>query len=166
MLYTFPYGVESIGLRVSDLFALVLLVASLLVVIKLGKLDKIKPSLQVLFLLLFVSLEILLPIFGGVYFSSGALISSSIRGFVYWVPLLLFFLVYKGSYEELSTGIDKIIWIAVLINVVVAVSQVLIYYGVLPGVFDVKSWFSAFAMDARFDKRTSMASGLFINTTF
>lgn len=165
ILYMFPYGVESIGIRVSDLFAFMLLVASLLVVTSFWKINKIKPSLQMLFILFFMSLEILLPVLGVFYFDDSGLITSSIRGFVNWGPVFLFFLVYKGSYEELSISIEKILWVTVLVNIVVAVSQVLIYYGVLPSSLDVKEWFSAYAMDARFDKRTSMASGLFVNTT-
>lgn len=123
------------------------------------------PNLVVFFLLLFVSLEILLPIVGMVVWADVSSVSSSFRAFIYWFPFLLLLLLYvPGSRFDLSK-LDGVICLAVFLNLFYGLIELGMYLEYLPSYFNFRPYVAGFAPQDRFLNNRVMSFGFFQNST-
>lgn len=162
-----PYGVVvgSFNLRIPDVVSIVLLMLSFGRLLTMGRMVRCR-SIILFFLFIFVIAEISLPVFGVLYFSDISAISSSFRAIVYWMPLACFFLIHDLSYNAILNITEHLLKLTLIINFSVVLMQLLVFYYILPAGFNIKQYLLDYTIyQSRYVNFTSMASGLFVNTT-
>lgn len=162
-----PYGVVvgSFNIRIPDVASIVLLILSVGRLLTTGRMVRCR-GMILFFLCIFVLAEISLPVFGAFYFSDITAISSSFRAIVYWMPLACFFLIHDLNYNVILNVTERLLKLTLLVNFSVALMQLLVFYGILSGGFNLKQYLLDYTIyQSRYVKFTSMASGLFVNTT-
>jgi hypothetical protein len=157
-----PYGIPGgANIRLTDLFALLLLSSGFTLLLY-GK--KISYRILVTPLLLFIFLEFYTPIAGMILYGTSSM-TTSIRTILMWMPLIL----YWGLMDE-NTNIEKkvdfVLKVGLVINLSIAMMQLLISLGFLPEFLLPTYYLQVFAVDEQYKLYESFrSSGLFVNST-
>jgi len=168
VLFLYPYGVtigDGANLRLSDLFALLALVVGAGAII-------LRQSLRVDRALLaivgaFILLELLLPFVGAVGYRRPADAASALRMAMLWLPMLFLTMLAPLRNSTLfEARLERVLGIALWINLVYAVLQIASTFGVVPRALLVTSWLEPWAVDPNYTLiETLRPSGFFTNST-
>lgn len=116
------------------------------------------------FLLLFVTLEVVLPIVGVVFWGPSS-VSSSIRALLYWLPVLLlgYFLITRQWGGE--KWLNKLFIFGLIINLAVALIEFGVYFYIIPDFLNPRYYLKYVALSDGYLNSSFRASGIFTNST-
>ena len=169
ILFTYPYGIailEDSYARIPDLFAIAIGIFALAIWSLLNKSKfKLRPLLPII---PFLTLEVTLPILGGMYyeaFLSNSL--SSMRVLLLYLPIgVCCCWLGISSSLKLDRRIDKLLRIAIIANLGYAIIQLAVYLGILSDSFLVSTSLDSFIADDHFREIQGLRiAGFFTNTT-
>lgn len=130
--------------------------------------DQIKLTFPLIILLIFVFLECFLPLIGIFIWNDITVITSSMRAFLYWIPLLitLAILLSRKKLEDIASY-NKIIYIALIANFLVASIELAVYFGNLPEFFNIRNYLEPLTspnLRERFAYNRIWSAGFFSNS--
>lgn len=166
LCFGYSYGITlfgSINLRVSDFIAIFLVLFGLFLLFKINNIY-IKPFIPIL---PFLTLEVILPIIGGVFLVSIQDISSGFRIVLLYMPILLYFFFFGTKALSLFDNmIYKTLQWVVILNLIYCSIQFLVLYSILPENVLLENYLSQWAVDDHYRILDGLrASGFFINST-
>jgi hypothetical protein len=157
-----PYGIPGgANIRVTDLFALMLLSSGFLLLLY-GR--TLSYRIFIVPLLLFIFLEFYTPIAGMILYGTSS-ITTSIRTILMWGPILLYWGLMDEN-ENIEKRLDFVLKLGLSINFLLAMMQLVISLGFLPEALLPTYYLQVFAVDEHYKLYEPFrSSGLFVNST-
>ena len=169
ILFTYSYGIEVVSdnyIRLPDLLALAMvgLLALYWFLVDNLKLTTLKPLFP---LLPFLSLELIFPILGAIYYGPTSVFLSSGRVLLLYLPIAICVIrLGTKSALKLDIKIEKLLKTTIIINLIYSIMQLAVNRGILPGFLLITNILEAFAADAHFNEFSDLrVSGFFVNVS-
>lgn len=164
----YPYGITLFGgvsFRIPDLLAIIVVFLSLITIIAWNKL-RLTPIVLYPMIPL-ISLEIILPILGGVILFNLSDINSGFRIILLYAPLILYFLIFGFSgINAFNYKFQKALKFILILNTFYCLIQIFVLFNLVPSSFLFTIKLKGFAVDEHFKVIDGLrASGFFINST-
>ena len=170
LLFLTPYGMK-LGNEVIWLTDFISLLAIFIVITLLfsgsvGVLNsRSRIKLSLLFLILFFSLEIFLPVMGVLTWNDLSSIASSFRAIIYWLPFLMILTIRPFNSNDALKILDKVLITAVILNLIIGLIELSIYLELISGFWNFRIYLSDFAPQDRYLNNRIMSFGFFQNST-